>query len=105
MPRVDTRRRRFSSLFGRATELGAFREGEHSRVVLARDARFRRALATADVLAVTLPMAAVLVARNALPRPGALLLLPAVIAMAKIAGLYDRDENLLSKTTLDELPV
>jgi exopolysaccharide biosynthesis polyprenyl glycosylphosphotransferase len=103
-PRVESRRRRFSSLFGRATELGAFREGEHPRVVLARDARFRRALATADVLAVTLAMAAVLTVRGALPRPGALLLLPAVVAVAKIAGLYDRDENLLSKTTLDELP-
>jgi exopolysaccharide biosynthesis polyprenyl glycosylphosphotransferase len=103
-PRVDPRRRRFSSLFGRATELGAFREGEHSRVVLARDARFRRALAAADVTAVTLTMAAVLSIRGALPRPGGLLALPLVIAMAKVAGLYDRDENILSKTTLDELP-
>jgi exopolysaccharide biosynthesis polyprenyl glycosylphosphotransferase len=103
-PRVDPRRRRFSSLFGRATELGAFREGEHSRVVLERDAFFRRALATADVLAVTMTMAALLAVRGALPRPGALLLLPLVIAIAKVAGLYDRDENLLSKVTLDELP-
>jgi exopolysaccharide biosynthesis polyprenyl glycosylphosphotransferase len=101
---VDPRRRRFSSLFGRATELGAFREGEHSRVVLARDARFRRALAVADVLAVTLTMAALLAVRGALPRPGAIVLIPLVVGIAKVAGLYDRDENLLSKTTLDELP-
>jgi exopolysaccharide biosynthesis polyprenyl glycosylphosphotransferase len=103
-PHVDTRRRRFSSLFGRATELGAFREGEHSRVAMERDARFRRALAAADVLAATLAMAAVLAVRGALPRPGALLLLPVMVGVAKVAGLYDRDENLLSKTTLDELP-
>jgi exopolysaccharide biosynthesis polyprenyl glycosylphosphotransferase len=103
-PRVDPRRKRFSSLFGRATELGAFREGEHSRVVLERDARFRRALATADVAAVTVTTAALLAVRGALPRPGGLVLLPLVIVVAKIAGLYDRDENLLSKTTLDELP-
>jgi exopolysaccharide biosynthesis polyprenyl glycosylphosphotransferase len=102
---VDSRRRRFSSLFGRATELGAFREGEHSRVVLARDARFRRALAAADVTAVTLTIAAMLGIAGALPRPGGLLALPLVIAVAKVAGLYDRDENLLSKTTLDELPI
>jgi exopolysaccharide biosynthesis polyprenyl glycosylphosphotransferase len=49
-------------------------------------------------------MAAVLAVRGALPRPGALLLLPLIVAVAKVAGLYDRDENLLSKTTLDELP-
>jgi exopolysaccharide biosynthesis polyprenyl glycosylphosphotransferase len=104
-PRLDQRRRLFSSLFGRATELGAFREGEHSRLVLDRDARFRRSLATADVFAVTVAMAMVLVARGALPKPGALLLLPTVIFVGKVAGLYDRDENLISKSTLDELPV
>jgi exopolysaccharide biosynthesis polyprenyl glycosylphosphotransferase len=103
-PRADARRRRFSSLFGRATELGAFREGEHSRLVLERDARFRRALATADVLAMALVFAAVLAASHSLPRTGALLVLPTVIAVGKAAGLYDRDENLLSKTTIDELP-
>ncbi len=103
-PRPDARRRRFSSLFGRATELGAFREAEHSRLVLERDARFRRSLAAADVLAVALAFAAVLAVRQSLPRPGALLLLPTVIAVGKVAGLYDRDENLLSKTTVDELP-
>ena len=69
-PRADARRRRFSSLFGRATELGAFREGEHSRLVLERDARFRRALATADVLAMALVFAAVLAASHSLPAPG-----------------------------------
>jgi len=104
-PRQHSRRRRFSLLFGRATELGAFREGEHSRLVLDRDARFRRSLAAADVLAVALAFAAVLAASRALPRPGALLLLPTVIVIGKVAGLYDRDENLLSKTTVDELPV
>jgi exopolysaccharide biosynthesis polyprenyl glycosylphosphotransferase len=104
-PRVDTRRRRFSTLFGRATELGAFREGEHSRVVLDRDTRFRRALATADVFAAASVAAPILVVEGTRPRPAALLvLLPLLVAMGKVAGLYDRDENLLSKTTVDELP-
>jgi exopolysaccharide biosynthesis polyprenyl glycosylphosphotransferase len=103
-PRLDARRRRFLSLFGWATELGAFREGRHSRVVLERDALFRRALATADVLALALATGAVLAVRHSLPRPEGLLLLPLVVLVAKIAGLYDRDENLLSKTTVDELP-
>ena len=103
-PRLDARRRRFSALFGRATELGAFREGEHPRVVLDRDAFFRRALATADVFAGTVAIAPVLAATGALPRPGALLMLPMAIAVSKVAGLYDRDDNLLSKSTVDELP-
>ncbi|HET8673565.1 MAG TPA: sugar transferase [Thermoleophilaceae bacterium] len=101
-PRVDARRRR---LFGRGTELGAFREGTHADVVLERDALFRRSLATADVLSAVIAISAVLASSHVLPRPGALLVLPVVIAMGKVAGLYDRDENLISKTTLDELPL
>jgi exopolysaccharide biosynthesis polyprenyl glycosylphosphotransferase len=103
-PRVDARRRRFSSLFGRATELGAFREGKHSQLVLDRDARFRRSLAAADVFATAVVTAVVLTLWHTQPLVGALLALPTVIVVAKIAGLYDRDENLLSKTTVDELP-
>ncbi|HEX6457337.1 MAG TPA: exopolysaccharide biosynthesis polyprenyl glycosylphosphotransferase [Thermoleophilaceae bacterium] len=102
--RADTRRRRFSALFGRATELGAFREGELSRAVLDRDTRFRRGLAAADVVAVLVAAAPILAAHGAAPRPAAVLLLPLLVASAKVAGLYDRDENLLSKTTIDELP-
>jgi exopolysaccharide biosynthesis polyprenyl glycosylphosphotransferase len=102
--RADARRRRFSALFGRATELGAFREGVPSRMVLRRDALFRRALAGADLLATTAATSAVLVAAHAVPEPGALLLLPLMVGVGKVAGLYDRDENLLSKSTLDELP-
>jgi exopolysaccharide biosynthesis polyprenyl glycosylphosphotransferase len=104
-PRAEARRRRFSSLFGRPVELGAFREGTHSNVVLERDALFRRVLATADVLAVVIALAAVLATGDVLPRPGALIVLPMAIAVGKVAGLYDRDENLISKTTLDELPL
>jgi exopolysaccharide biosynthesis polyprenyl glycosylphosphotransferase len=104
-PRADIRRRRFSSLFGRATELGAFREGQRSSVVLDRDALFRRALATADVCAMAIALAAGLAVAGAMPRAAGLLVLPTMIVVGKVAGLYDRDENLLSKTTLDELPL
>ena len=38
-------------------------------------------------------------------RPAALLLAPIVVVMSKIIGLYDRDELLLRKTTLEEAPV
>lgn len=102
--RADSRRGRFSTLFWRATELSAFREGEHPRTVLDRDQRFRRGLAVADVGAIAIAATLIFVTYGAAPRPAALLLLPLLIAMAKVAGLYDRDENLLSKTTVDELP-
>ena len=37
-------------------------------------------------------------------KPAALLALPLVVVVAKVRGLYDRDEQLLKKTTLDEAP-
>jgi len=97
--------RSFGSLFGRpsATELASFREGDHSLETQRRDARFRRLLATADMLAsaVVILMVAGLGMQLG---PGVVLLLPLVIPIAKVAGLYDRDNTLLSKSTVDEVP-
>jgi exopolysaccharide biosynthesis polyprenyl glycosylphosphotransferase len=112
LPPVGTpSRRRFAPLFPRAlrrswreVELASFREGEHPRVVLDRDTRFRRALAAADASAVLLAFALVLAVGGHAPAPTACLQIPLTIAVGKIAGLYDRDDNLLSKSTVDELP-
>ena len=111
LPVAQPVRRRFGSRLPwalrrswRATELGAFREGEHSREVLYRDSRFRHALATADAVAALLTFAAVVMLGGDAPAATAWLLLPLVVAVGKVAGLYDRDENLLSKSTVDELP-
>ncbi|HMJ01851.1 MAG TPA: exopolysaccharide biosynthesis polyprenyl glycosylphosphotransferase [Conexibacter sp.] len=73
---------------------------------LLRDALFRRTLLAGDLLAVT---AALLVTtRIGSPPLGltwyALLVLPAVALGGKLFGLYDRDEALLRRTTLDEVP-
>jgi exopolysaccharide biosynthesis polyprenyl glycosylphosphotransferase len=111
LPVAEPIRRRFGSRLPwglrrswRAAELGAFREGEHSRETLDRDTRFRHALAAADAVSVLVVFIAVLAVGGATPAPTAVLLVPLVVAVGKIAGLYDRDENLLSKTTVDELP-
>jgi exopolysaccharide biosynthesis polyprenyl glycosylphosphotransferase len=73
---------------------------------LRRDALFRRLLATADLLAMT--AAVVLTVELS---PGSLQLrwvsiaaLPLLMLGAKLFGLYDRDETLIHKTTLDEAP-
>ena len=70
-----------------------------------RDARFRRALALADAISVALSLwLGIHVIGAHEIAGGALLLLLVVIVAAKALGLYDRDENLLHKTTLEELP-
>ncbi len=71
-----------------------------------RDAYFRRLLATADVLAAGI---ALIVAtsfggdgdRLAL---AAVLALPVFVVLAKLLGLYERDELVINKSTLDEAP-
>jgi exopolysaccharide biosynthesis polyprenyl glycosylphosphotransferase len=80
-------------------------EARTHSVVLRREARYRRALALADVLsaafAVTLGIQILGDDRLEL---SALAALPLVVLVSKLIGLYDRDENLLRKTTLDEAP-
>jgi exopolysaccharide biosynthesis polyprenyl glycosylphosphotransferase len=72
-----------------------------------RDARLRRSLAAADVLAgfVALAAAVFLVPGGAVGvRPAALLAAPVIVLLSKALGLYDRDEHKLCKTTVDEVP-
>src|SRR3954469_23303255 len=72
---------------------------------LARDRRFRRALVLADALAaaVALFIGVAVIGDDSL-RPAAALFVPLAVVVSKAIGLYDRDELLLRKTTLDEVP-
>ncbi|MEA2411970.1 MAG: hypothetical protein QOC77_2531 [Thermoleophilaceae bacterium] len=82
----------------------SIREGDRPGVVLARDARFRRSLALADMAAAATALFAVISAAGATANPSVLLALPLVVMASKLGGLYDRDEHLLRKTTLEEAP-
>jgi exopolysaccharide biosynthesis polyprenyl glycosylphosphotransferase len=70
-----------------------------------RDAVFRRLLALADVLAAALAVVvggALLEAD--LVNGGSIVALPLVVFAAKTLGLYDRDELVIHKTTLNDAP-
>ena len=85
----------------------AERIGEPGSMVASqrRDAVFRRSLAVADCLALLFGLTVVVRVTPALQlRPAALAALPPVVLAAKLMGLYDRDETLLRKTTLEEMP-
>jgi exopolysaccharide biosynthesis polyprenyl glycosylphosphotransferase len=70
-----------------------------------RDALFRRSLAVADCAALWLALTTVVAIFPSLElRPAALATLPPAVLAAKLLGLYDRDETLLRKTTLEEMP-
>jgi hypothetical protein len=73
-----------------------------------RDRILRRSLAVSDVLAAVLAVLFVLDSTvwgsGMSPRITDVLLVPFVILAAKAIGLYDRDQHVLRKTTLDEVP-
>ena len=79
--------------------------GDPQRLSRQRDALFRRALALADMASISLAvLAAVWFAEDAMLTPLALGVPLVFIAVVKAMGLYDRDEHLLHKSTLDEVP-
>jgi exopolysaccharide biosynthesis polyprenyl glycosylphosphotransferase len=72
---------------------------------LRRDSTFRRMLLLADVLASAAAFALPVIAAGADGvKLGALLAVIAVVGAAKVFGLYDRDELVFHKATLDEAP-
>lgn len=73
---------------------------------LLRESLYRRLLLSADVtaLAVALALTASVADPGLRLRWGSLLAVPMVMGCAKLFGLYDRDEALIRKTTLDEAP-
>jgi exopolysaccharide biosynthesis polyprenyl glycosylphosphotransferase len=73
--------------------------------VLKREGLYRRLLAVADVLATAgaLVFSVAVVGQDEFA-PAALVALPVVVLVSKVAGLYDRDELVVRKTTLDEAP-
>jgi exopolysaccharide biosynthesis polyprenyl glycosylphosphotransferase len=75
--------------------------------VLQRDSMLRRGLALVDVVSAFVALLAVIniidVGRVSLA-PGAVLIVPFVLLAGKVIGLYDRDQHVLRKTTIDEAP-
>jgi exopolysaccharide biosynthesis polyprenyl glycosylphosphotransferase len=77
-------------------------EGSDSTATLARDTLYRRALALSDVLATCATMVAIIGVAGRSLSPSALAVVPLVVLLAKTLGLYERDELLVRKTTLEE---
>jgi exopolysaccharide biosynthesis polyprenyl glycosylphosphotransferase len=73
--------------------------------IVVRERTYRRTLAYADAIAAYLALyvAVVLLGDDRL-KLASVLAMPIVVAASKLMGLYDRDEVLLNKTTLDECP-
>ena len=79
-------------------------EGQSRRQTLVREGLQRRALVCADVAAVALALVITSLAVGEGFRPFLLLALPGLVVANKAAGLYDRDELVLHKSTLEDVP-
>jgi exopolysaccharide biosynthesis polyprenyl glycosylphosphotransferase len=81
-------------------------EGGSNESTFRRDMVYRRALGLADAVsaAIALVLGVVLLGEHDSVGLLALAGIPLIVMVGKIAGLYDRDEHLLKKGTLDEAP-
>ena len=82
------------------------KEGLRSAEILRRHAAYRRSLALADMVAAGLALAicAGFLSANDSLRLVTLLALPLIVVAGKLQQLYDRDELVLNKSTIDEAP-
>ena len=83
---------------------GFIREGQRSRISLDRDAINRRLLAVADAAAAGLALNLAILATGGTPTYAVVAAAPLMVLVSKALGLYDRDEHVIRKTTLDEAP-
>ncbi len=85
---------------------GPFVEAPLRLTTLRREARIRAILASADLLAGagTLLVIGMIYKRGSVVAPKILLILPLVVVLARILGLYHKDEIRLRQSTLDEAP-
>ena len=114
LPEAQPRRRRLRALrlpFLSAPDSGAgggareIPEGGANEATFRRDAIYRRSLGVADVVsaAIAVFIGVLLLGDDAIS-PAAFAAVPLVVLVGKLAGLYDRDEHLVKKGTLDEAP-
>ncbi len=102
--RADERRSRWSSAPRTIKAPNAIPEGKPLPRVAVRERRYRRALVAADAAAATIALLVSWLAAG-LPLSPAHLLVPLAAVLALEAGdLYDRDDLVLRRSTLDEAP-
>jgi exopolysaccharide biosynthesis polyprenyl glycosylphosphotransferase len=94
------------SVVRRRTTAPQITEARGPAASMRRDALFRRMLLIADVVAIVgaFLLTAELSSRSLQLTWASIVGVPILLVGAKLFGLYDRDETLLRKTTLDEAP-
>jgi exopolysaccharide biosynthesis polyprenyl glycosylphosphotransferase len=79
-------------------------EGRRRREAMGRDALHRRFLVIADMISAAVAVTAGILIDGETPTLAVVAMLPLIVVVSKVLGLYDRDEHVVHKTTLDEVP-
>ena len=103
--RASERRRRWSSAPPAVKAPPAIPEGQPLPSVVARERRYRRALVAADALAASISLLISWFAVGLALSPVHLLVPLATVLALEAGDLYDRDDLVLRRSTLDEAPV
>jgi exopolysaccharide biosynthesis polyprenyl glycosylphosphotransferase len=80
------------------------REGQRTRTVLRRDTRMRRALGASDIAATCVALVAAAAVSDSALTPALFVAAVFIVPFCKLARLYDRDEHVIRKSTLDQAP-
>src|SRR4051794_21133470 len=78
---------------------GSFAGGERPAPTLRRDATYRRSLVLVDALAAGAAVVAIALLRRHSLESAIFFIVPLVVLLSKVAGLYERDQLVLRKTT------
>lgn len=101
---AEARRRVRLTRGRRLTGVGPIAEGTVPATAGRRNRVYRQALVVGDTLAAIETLGLVALLAGLPIGPISLLAIPALVVLNKLAGLYDRDELLLRKSTLEEAP-
>ncbi|PTL59879.1 exopolysaccharide biosynthesis polyprenyl glycosylphosphotransferase [Paraconexibacter algicola] len=86
--------------------LGDYPQQAVPRRLLERERNYRRSLFAADLVAglLALVLSLAVLGADTMSAPAALFALPLLAGLSKLHGLYDRDDLLVRKTTIEEVP-
>jgi exopolysaccharide biosynthesis polyprenyl glycosylphosphotransferase len=87
-----------------AADLRDIREGQHTAAALRRDTRVRWSLAVADVAAAVVALGVAIAIGSQRPTLAVVAAPLLIVVFCKLGRLYDRDEHVVRKSTLEQAP-
>ena len=102
--RLSLRLRRATARAPEGLDTRDIREGQRTATVLRRDTRMRRSLAVSDIAAACVALVVATAVDGGTVRPALFAAALLIVPFCKLGRLYERDEHVIRKSTLDQAP-